>query len=142
MIALEQGREFPCLLELSICTCRNLRELPHLFPSLSMLVVDGCQELAELPRLPSIRALEVNTFDEGLLQNIVKLNSLNYLRICQISKLTCFLEGFFQQLTALEELQIAYLGELTTLSNEVGLQNLQCLQRLEILGCPILKELP
>ncbi|GMY15815.1 putative disease resistance RPP13-like protein 1 [Fagus crenata] len=140
--SLEQGREFPCLLELSIWTCRNLRELPRLFPSLAIIVIDGCQELTELPRLPSIRELEVNKFDEGVLQSIIDLTSLNYLRICQISKLTCFLEGFFQRLTALEELQIVHLGDLTTLSNEIGLQNLQCLQRLEISGCPFLKELP
>jgi hypothetical protein len=60
----------------------------------------------------------------------------------QNSKLTCLLEGFLQKLTALEELQIADLAELTTLSNEIGLQNLQCLQRLEISGCLVLKELP
>jgi Leucine-rich repeat (LRR) protein len=139
---LKQGSEFPCLLELSIRTCPNLRELPHLFPSLAMLEINGCQELAELPGLPSICELEVNKFDERVLQSIVNLSSLTYLRMCQISMLTCLLERFFQKLTALEELQIADLGELTTLSNELGLQNLQCLQRMEISGCPFLKELP
>lgn len=63
---LEQGRDFPCLLELSIWACPNLRELPHLLPSLAMLEIDGCQVLAELPRLPSICELEVNKLDEGV----------------------------------------------------------------------------
>uniref|UniRef100_A0A2N9HVW9 Disease resistance RPP13-like protein 1 n=1 Tax=Fagus sylvatica TaxID=28930 RepID=A0A2N9HVW9_FAGSY len=94
----EQGREFPCLLELSIWACPNLRELPHLFPSLGTLEIDRCQKLEELPRL-----------------------SFN---------------------PALEELRITHLGELTTFSNEIAFQNLQCLQRLEISGCPFLKELP
>ncbi len=138
----EQGREFPCLLELSIWECPSLRELPHLFPSLATLEIDGCQKLAELPKLPSIRELEVNKFDEGVLRSIVKLTTLTYLRMCHISKLTCLLEGFFKNLTALEDLRITYLGELTTFSNEIGLQNLQCLQRLEISGCPFLRELP
>jgi Leucine-rich repeat (LRR) protein len=140
--SLKQSSEFPCLLELSIWTCPNLKELPHLFPSLAMLEINGCQELAELPGLPSICELEVNKFDEMVLQSIVNLTSLTYLRMCEISMLTCFPEGFLQKLTALEELQIAGLDELTTLSNEIGLQNLQCLQRLEISGCPFLKELP
>ena len=140
--SLEQGREFPCLLELSIWACPSLRELPHLFPSLATLEIDGCQKLAELPKLPSIRELEVNKFDEGVLRSIVKLTTLTYLRMCHISKLTCLLEGFFKNLTALEDLRITYLGELTTFSNEIGLQNIQCLQRLEISGCPFLRELP
>ena len=140
--SLEQGREFPCLLELSIFACPNLRELPHLFPSLAMLELDGCQELLELPRLPSIHELEVNKFNDGVLRSIAKLTSLTYLRLCHISKITCLLEGCFQKLTTLEELRITHLNELKTLSNEIGLQNLQCLQRLEISGCPLLIELP
>ncbi|KAB1224988.1 putative disease resistance RPP13-like protein 1 [Morella rubra] len=140
--SLEKGREFPCLLELSLWTCSNLRELPQFFPSLAMLEINGCRELAELPRLPSILELEVNKFDEGMLRSIVKLTSLTYLRMYELSGLTCLPEGFLQSLTALEELQIAHLGELNTLSTEIGLQNLQCLQRLEISGCPFLEELP
>uniref|UniRef100_A0A2N9G692 R13L1/DRL21-like LRR repeat region domain-containing protein n=1 Tax=Fagus sylvatica TaxID=28930 RepID=A0A2N9G692_FAGSY len=77
----EQGREFPCLLELSIWACPNLRELPHLFPSLGTLEIDRCQKLEELPRLSSIRELEVNKFDEGVFQSIVKLTTLTYLRL-------------------------------------------------------------
>nr|POE86824.1 putative disease resistance rpp13-like protein 1 [Quercus suber] len=107
---LEQGRDFLCLLELSIWACPNLRELPHLLSSLAMFEIDGCQVLAELPRLPSIRELEVNKF--------------------------------FQKLATLEELRVAHLGELTTLSKDIGLQNLPCFQRLEISGCPFLEESP
>ncbi|KAM3733663.1 hypothetical protein ACB098_11G153700 [Castanea mollissima] len=110
--SLEQGREFPCLLELSILACPNLRELPHLFPSSAMLELDGCQELVELPRLPSIHELEVNKFNDGVLRSIAKLTSLTYLRMCHISKITCLLEGCFQKLTILEELRITHLNEL------------------------------
>ncbi|KAG6630368.1 putative disease resistance RPP13-like protein 1 [Carya illinoinensis] len=140
--SLEQGREFPCLLELSIWTCPKLRELPRLFPSLTMLEINGCQVLKELPRLPSIRELDVNKIDEELLRNMVKLPSLSYLRMCEIPRLTCLLEGFLQKLTSLEELQVAHIGEITSLSSEIGFQNLQRLQRLEISGCPLLEQLP
>ncbi|KAL6124917.1 hypothetical protein ACLB2K_077425 [Fragaria x ananassa] len=43
---------------------------------------------------------------------------------------------------ALEELQIADLSEIITLSNDIGLQNLLHLKHLEISECPFLKELP
>ena len=36
-----QGGDFPCLLELSIRACPNLRELSDLFPSLEILDIDG-----------------------------------------------------------------------------------------------------
>jgi hypothetical protein len=80
----KKGREFPCLLELCIWECPNLRELPHLFPSLEMLEITGCQELEELPRLPSIRELEVDKFHEEVLGSIFKLTSLTYLCMFRI----------------------------------------------------------
>lgn len=138
----EQGREFPNLLELSIWLCPNLKELPSLFPSLQVLEINGCQELAELPKLPSIRELEFKKCSEGVLQRIVGLASLTYLHLHQIPPLTCLHEGFLQHLIALKELQIAHLNEIITLSNDIGLQNLLHLERLEISGCPLLKELP
>lgn len=137
-----QGKEFPCLLELTIFTCPNLKELPSVLPSLETLELDGCQNLSELPKLPSIRDLELKKCDSCLLQNVIKLTSLAYLRVCQIPMLTCLLEGFLKHLTNLEELRIAHLSELTTLSNNTGLENLQNLQRLEISWCPQLKQLP
>ncbi|KAJ4720487.1 Disease resistance protein [Melia azedarach] len=139
---LKQGSEFPCLLELSISMCPNLMELPVFFPSLKTLEIDECQKLAALPKLPSILELELNKCDGKVVESIFEHNSLTYMRICQISKLDCLVEGYFQHSTALKELQISHLGELTTLSNKVGLQNLLSLQLLEISGCPRLKELP
>ncbi|XP_057963164.1 putative disease resistance RPP13-like protein 1 [Malania oleifera] len=140
--ARQEGGEFPCLHELSLRTCPNLWELPNLFPSLVMLDIDECQKLASLPGLPMIDDLELKKCDEGVLQNVVSFTSLTYLRMSQVPKLTCLPEGFFQQLTALKELQIANFSELTTLSNQIGLQNLPFLRRLEISGCPHLKDLP
>lgn len=139
---LEQLGEFPNLLELSIWTCPNLRELPSIFPSMQVLEINGCQELTELPKLPLIRELELKKCNEGILQSIVGLSSLTYLHLHQIPGLTRLLEGFLQHLTALEDLKIVHLSEVVTLSNEIGLQNLMHLQRLEISGCPFLQELP
>ncbi|KAM2409887.1 hypothetical protein ACFX1X_028738 [Malus domestica] len=139
---LEQRGEFPNLLELSIWTCPNLNELPSIFPSLQVLEINGCQELTELPKLPLIRELELKKCNEGILQSIVGLSSLTYLHLHQIPGLTRLLEGFLQHLTALEDLKIVHLSEVVTLSNEIGLQNLMHLQRLEISGCPFLQELP
>ncbi|KAH0981830.1 hypothetical protein GBA52_009007 [Prunus armeniaca] len=140
--SLEQGTEFPYLRELSIWTCPNLKELPSLFPSLQVLEINECQELAELPKLPSIRELEFEKCNKGVLQNIVGLTSVTYLHLNQIPQIPCLPEGFLQHLTDLEELQIAHFSEITTLSNEIGFPNLLHLKRLEILGCPFLHELP
>ncbi|KAM5551728.1 putative disease resistance RPP13-like protein 1 [Rosa sericea] len=137
-----QGVEFPSLLELSIGACPKLKRLPTLFPSLKVLEINGCQELEELPKLPSIHELELKNCNEGVLQSIVGLASVTCLRLNQIPNLTCLLEGFLQHLTALEELKIADLNEIITLSNDIGLQNLLHLKHLEISECPFLKELP
>ncbi|RVW25631.1 putative disease resistance protein [Vitis vinifera] len=133
---------FPCLLELSIRACPNLRELPNLFPSLAILDIDGCLELAALPRLPLIRELELMKCGEGVLQSVAKFTSLTYLHLSHISEIEFLPEGFFHHLTALEELQISHFCRLTTLSNEIGLQNLPYLKRLKISACPCLEELP
>ena len=138
----EQGGYFPCLLELSIRACPNLRELPNLFPSLAILDIDGCLELAALPRLPLIRELELMKCGEGVLQSVAKFTSLTYLHLSHISEIEFLPEGFFHHLTALEELQISHFCRLTTLSNEIGLQNLPYLKRLKISACPCLEELP
>ena len=138
----KQGGDFPCLLELSIRACPNLRELSDLFPSLEILDIDGCLELAALPRLPLIRELVLGKCNEGMLQSVAKFTSLTYLHLSHISKIEFLPEGFFHHLTALEGLQISYFSELTTLSNEIELQNLLYLKRLKISGCLNLLELP
>ena len=137
-----QGGDFPCLLELSIRACPNLRELSDLFPSLEILDIDGCLELAALPRLPLIRELVLVKCYEAMLQSVAKFTSLTYLHLSHISKIEFLPEGFFHHLTALEELQISYFCELTTLSNDIELQNLPYLKSLKISGCPNLQELP
>ncbi|KAF3455949.1 hypothetical protein FNV43_RR00592 [Rhamnella rubrinervis] len=139
---IEQDTEYPCLLELSIWGCPNLKELPSLFPSLAILEMDGCQNLTEFPKLPSIRDLELKNFDAGVIQKIDKLTSLTYLRMCEIPKLTHLVEGFFQHMRTLEELRIVNLSELKSLSNMTGLPYLSNLERLEVSECPFLEELP
>ncbi|KAK1556212.1 hypothetical protein Q3G72_000701 [Acer saccharum] len=128
--------------ELSVSGCHNLMELPSFFPSLTTLEIDGCQDLEVLPKLPSIINLELNKCESKVLQSIFGSASLTYMRICKISNLECLVEGYLKHFTSLEELQISHLGELTTLSNEIGLQSLLSLKLLEISGCPFLKELP
>ncbi|XP_044460776.1 putative disease resistance RPP13-like protein 1 [Mangifera indica] len=135
-------RDFSCLLELSIWSCPNLMELPTCFPSLIILQIDGCQKLRTLPKLPSISELELTNCDDKVVEGIIGQSSLTYIRIRQIHNLRFLVEEFFQDLTALKELQISQLGQLTTLSNNIGLQSLLSLQLLEISGCPYLKELP
>ncbi|XP_044462555.1 putative disease resistance protein At3g14460 [Mangifera indica] len=138
----DQGRDFSCLLELSIWSCPNLMELPTCFPALVILQIDGCQKLRILPKLPSISELELTNCDGKVVQSVIGQSSLTYIRICQILNLRFLVEEIFQDLIALEELQISQLGQLTTLSNNIGLQSLLSLQLLEISGCPYLKELP
>ncbi|KAF4396655.1 hypothetical protein G4B88_028969 [Cannabis sativa] len=60
----------------------------------------------------------------------------------QILDLTSLPDGFFQNLTALEELHITHLNHLKVLPNKIGLHKLLSLQRMEISGCPLLEELP
>lgn len=77
-----EGREFPSLLELFIWECPNLSQLPNTLPSLTMLEIDGCQSLDELPKLPLIHDLELKKCKVEVLQSIVALESLSYLRMC------------------------------------------------------------
>ncbi|KAH7521212.1 hypothetical protein FEM48_Zijuj07G0009300 [Ziziphus jujuba var. spinosa] len=136
------GREYPCLVELSLWECPNLRELPILFPSLEILEIDGCQNLTEFPELPLLRDLELKNCNLEVLQNILKLTSLASLRMSEIPKLKCLPENFFQEMATLEELRITNLSELETLSDMTGLQDLSNLEGLEISECPMLEELP
>ncbi|XP_050379749.1 putative disease resistance RPP13-like protein 1 [Argentina anserina] len=140
--ALGETIEFPCLLELCIWTCPKLKRMPSVFPSLKVLEINGCQELEELPKLPFIHELELKNCNEGVLESIMGLASVTYLRLNQIPTLTCLVEGFLRHLTALEELQLANLSEMITLSDNLGWQNLLHLKHLEISECPLLKELP
>lgn len=133
---IEQRKEYPSLLELSISGCPNLKELPSLFPSLAVLEIDGCQNLREFPEFPSVRDLELKNCDVGIVQNIVKLTSLTCIRMCEIPKLAYVVEDFFQHMTTLDGQQIANLSEIKSLSNMMGLQNLSNLERLEIADCP------
>lgn len=133
---IEQGKEYPSLLELSISGCPNLKELPSLFPSLAILEIDGCRNLKEFPELPSVHDLELKNCDVGIVQNIVKLTSLTYMRMCEIPNLTYLVEGFFQHITPDKQ------SEIKSLSNKMGLQNLSNLERLEIADCPQLEKLP
>ncbi|KAF4396657.1 hypothetical protein G4B88_028971 [Cannabis sativa] len=64
----QEAQEHPCLLELSIWACPNLRQLPTTLPSLTMLEIDGCQSLKELPKLPSIHDVELKQCQAAVLE--------------------------------------------------------------------------
>ncbi|CBI17182.3 unnamed protein product, partial [Vitis vinifera] len=126
-------REFPCLHELTIWNCPNLRRF-------------------SLPRLPLLCELDLEECDGTILRSVVDLMSLTSLHISGISNLVCLPEGMFKNLASLEELKIGLcnLRNLEDLrivnvpkveSLPEGLHDLTSLESLIIEGCPSLTSL-
>ncbi|GAV59463.1 LRR_1 domain-containing protein/NB-ARC domain-containing protein/LRR_8 domain-containing protein [Cephalotus follicularis] len=98
---------FPCLCKLSILRCPKLSgNLPDHLPSLEELVIDGCERLVvSISSLPKLCSLKIYGCEE-VTQSSVDLNSLNYMALSKISKLTCQTEGSVGGLKALEKLAV------------------------------------
>ncbi|XP_042484173.1 putative disease resistance RPP13-like protein 1 [Macadamia integrifolia] len=137
----------PCLRELKIKCCPNLRELPCILPSLESLSLEDCKELCFPPMLPSIKELTLQRCKgKALLNNktVLHLSSLSSLTIDDVSDLKSLPSGFMQHLTSLQELNIYWCKELTVLwLNEIGFDLLaSSLRRLCIVDCDNLGKLP
>ncbi|XP_042485513.1 putative disease resistance RPP13-like protein 1 [Macadamia integrifolia] len=114
---------FPCLRELKIEHCPNLRELKHIFPSLELLQTRDCKELCFLPKLPSVKQLSVE-------RSKVEIKSC--------PSLVSFPETGFP--VVVRQLEIRYCENLGSLPK--GLNTLTSLQELEITSCPALVSFP
>ncbi|KAA8515614.1 hypothetical protein F0562_018775 [Nyssa sinensis] len=138
----EEG--FPCLQELYLQRCPNLKEkLPNACPSVVKLVINECMELASpLPRLSSLKYLELKGCDKVVWTSVVNFPSLEFLYINGIPNLPCLPNGFSQRLPPIFDLTIGGCDEITSLSNQIGFQHLTSLRKLKIYGCPKLENLP
>ncbi|XP_042498754.1 putative disease resistance RPP13-like protein 1 [Macadamia integrifolia] len=68
--------EFPCLEELTMRKCYNLRRLPPLLPSVKVVKIEYCHSLTTFPKLPSICSIELLTFKEGISNWVNQFSSL------------------------------------------------------------------
>ncbi|GLT30461.1 hypothetical protein SLA2020_052600 [Shorea laevis] len=140
-----QHGSFPLLVELVFRNMPGWKEWTSLvgsaseFSHLCRLVIENCPKLlGQLPsNLSSLKELNVRRCNGKLLKGMGNVPSLTYLRIEEISKLTCLLESFTQSLTALETLDIAHCNDRSCLWEEGS--KLTCLPIS--MSLPSLKEL-
>ncbi|TQD70199.1 hypothetical protein C1H46_044267 [Malus baccata] len=138
---------FPCLEELDIRICFELRKVPSHFPSLQKLVmISSCcrmpiEEISSgLTTLTSFQITSINELT-CLPQGILKKNkNLSSLEICGCDDLTCISGDVFGLCGCLERLVINNCGKLRQLPD--GLETLPLLEELSIYGCPSLELIP
>ncbi|KAL1072916.1 hypothetical protein V6Z11_D11G185500 [Gossypium hirsutum] len=104
------------------------------FPRLQILVFRKCPELIELPKFPTLKKLQIGKRESGLFCPYP-----GSLEIHDLSGLTVFPSGLLQNQTHLEELRIASLPDLKSLSNH--LDNLSVLKHLGIYSCHKLEDI-
>ncbi|XP_065868285.1 putative disease resistance protein RGA3 [Euphorbia lathyris] len=131
---------FPSLKKLKLEDMRSLKEWQEItdgeFPVLEELSLSNCPNVANLPKFPSLHNLSLDDCHETVLNSVQFLTSLTSLKISNFRRIDFLPEGLLQPLTALEELKIAHFYRLKTLQEDLGMQNLQSLHRLELFCCP------
>ncbi|WCJ39044.1 Disease resistance protein RGA2 [Euphorbia peplus] len=131
---------FPSLKKLKLEDMRSLKEWHEIvdgeFPVLEELSLSNCPDVVNLPKFPSLFNLLLNDCHEAVVNSVQFLTSLTSLKISNFRKMDFLPEGLLQPLTALKELKIEHFYRLKTLKEEVGMQNLQSLQRFELFCCP------
>uniref|UniRef100_F6HHZ2 Disease resistance RPP13-like protein 1 n=1 Tax=Vitis vinifera TaxID=29760 RepID=F6HHZ2_VITVI len=149
-----RGVEFPCLKELYIKKCPNLKkDLPEHLPKLTELEISKCEQLVCcLPMAPSIRRLELKECDDNC-ESLASfpemalppmLESLE-IRACPTLDCCDSLTSFpLASFTKLETLDFFNCGNLESLYIPDGLHHvdLTSLQSLEIRNCPNLVSFP
>ncbi|XP_075661374.1 putative disease resistance protein RGA3 isoform X2 [Castanea sativa] len=150
---------FPCLEELTICSCRKLTSLPHTCVSLQELVVQNCLDLRSLPGVLSLlQHLEIKMCGiKELPSGLQSCRSLQYLEIdncfnlrsshISLEKVELYgwpklnhLPDEIQHFTALKYLDLYEFDGMEALSDWLG--NLSSLQKLYLVDCKNLMYLP
>ncbi|RWR79790.1 putative disease resistance protein RGA1 [Cinnamomum micranthum f. kanehirae] len=118
-----------------ISYCSKLKGLP-LFPlTLERVMIQLCESLATLPSFSTIRDLTLSGCDEQILSLLQCLTSLSSLSVSKFPKLRSLPNGLLQQLSTLEKLMMIDCVQLTSLSEEVGLQHLTPPHHLQSYNC-------
>ncbi|PRQ33281.1 putative leucine-rich repeat domain, L domain-containing protein [Rosa chinensis] len=116
---------FPCLEELTLENCRDLRSAPSHFPTLKRLVIRDMGS-----GMPVVSILST------------KLTTLTYLRLSDIQGLTCLPEGILENNKNLAKLRLDLCYHLTDITPQGSEYCCSSLQSVHISRCQNLRYLP
>ncbi|KAK9933141.1 hypothetical protein M0R45_020348 [Rubus argutus] len=137
---------FPCLEELSLRDCPELRNAPSHFPCLKKLEIDGMghkmpmENIVSTPELTTLTDVEIYSV-KGLTcvpeEMLMKNKNLTSLWIRNCADLTCIAPNVFGCCTSLQSLSIRYCEKVRDLAD--GLDTLPLLEELYVDECPSLE---
>ncbi|CAN6715942.1 unnamed protein product [Malus baccata var. baccata] len=145
------GSPFPSLRRLHIAKLKNLIEWKEsaenvvLFPCLEELSLTNCDQLRSAPsHFPSLKKLEIDSMGSGMpIANISSnLTTLTSLTITSIKGLDCLPEGMLKNNKNLAYLEISYCPDLTCITTDDVFGCCASLQSVHISRCDNLRCLP